>query len=416
MSGTQRKAIVAGIAGNVMEWYDFTVYGYFAAVIGANFFPAGDRVSSLIAAFGVFAAGYLVRPVGGLVFGHVGDRFGRKTALVVSVLAMALPTFFIGLLPTYRQIGIAAPILLTLCRLVQGLSVGGEYTTSLIFLVENAPSGRRGLLGSWGPVGCAGGLLLGSAVGAVLTSWLDLATIADWGWRVPFLLGIGVGLAGFQVRRHMRESDAPETPRARAPVREAFATEWRTIARITGLALVSGVGWYLCFVYVTTWLRQTEHLAASTAFDINVIAVVLLMVLMPAAGALSDRVGRKPVLLGAMAGLLALGWPLFWLMHHPSPAPALLGQCAFAILIAAIAGAQPAAMVEALPRRVRCSALSFGFGTAMAAFGGTAPLIAIAMIQHTQDDLSPAFYLMAAAAISLLVALGLRETASAPLR
>jgi MFS transporter, MHS family, proline/betaine transporter len=182
----RRPAIVAGIAGNVMEWYDFSVYGYFASVIGREFFPAHDPTSSLLAAFGVFAAGFLMRPVGSVLFGHVGDKLGRKLALTASAGLMAVPTFLIGLLPTYRQIGIAAPLLLVLMRLVQGLSVGGAYTTSSIFVIERDLGGRRGFLGSFVPLGATGGVLLGSAVGAAITTALAAPTVSLWGcgWRL----------------------------------------------------------------------------------------------------------------------------------------------------------------------------------------------------------------------------------------
>jgi MHS family proline/betaine transporter-like MFS transporter len=192
----QRRAILAGIAGNVMEWYDFTVYGYFAAIIGRQFFPAEDPISSLLAAFGVFAAGFLMRPFGSLLFGHIGDKMGRKAALTASVALMAVPTFLIGLLPTYEQIGIAGSALLVLLRLVQGLSVGGEYTTSAIFLVERSTPGHRGFLGSFGPFGACGGVLLGSAIGALVTSILEPASIQSWGWRVPLSSAFPWGSSG----------------------------------------------------------------------------------------------------------------------------------------------------------------------------------------------------------------------------
>src|SRR5262245_6769922 len=188
-----------------MEWYDFSIYGYFVATIGRHFFPSEDATASLVAAFGVFAAGFLMRPVGALIFGHIGDRIGRQAALVISVLAMAVPTFMIGVLPDHTQIGIAASGLLVVLRLVQGVSVGGENPTSIMFFVEGAAPRRRGWMGSWTFVGNVNGILLGSAVGALTSTFLSAATLEAWGWRIPFLLGLGVGLAGWYLRRRSEE-------------------------------------------------------------------------------------------------------------------------------------------------------------------------------------------------------------------
>ncbi len=264
---TARRLIVAGVAGNVIEWYDFAVYGYFAQTIGQHFFPSKDPIASLIAAFGVFAAGFLMRPVGGLVFGHIGDRTGRKAALTLSVIAMAVPTFLIGLLPDYAQIGVVASVLIVILRLVQGLSVGGEYTTSVVFLVEGAAPGRRGLTGSWSVFGAVAGILLGSAVGAILTSILPQDTVYAWGWRVPFLLGLVVGLSGLYIRRRIPEAQVQsvdEKP-ATSPVVEAFRTEWRAMLRVAGFNVLNAVGFYMIFVYVATYLRQIVHVEGQLA-------------------------------------------------------------------------------------------------------------------------------------------------------
>jgi MFS family permease len=249
--GAQRQAVVAGIAGNVMEWYDFSVYGYFATTIGRLFFPAQDAVSSLLAAFGVFAAGFLMRPLGSLVFGYIGDKKGRKLALTVSVALMALPTFLIGAFPTYEQIGSWASALLILMRFLQGLSVGGEYTTSSIFLVERSNPGRRGFLGSFVPLGSCAGVLLGSAIGAALTTVLDQSAVASWGWRIPFLIGLTIGIFGLYIRRHMIEDEVIQSEHAHlaSPLGEAFRTEWRTIVRLIALGAVGAVGFYMSFVY-----------------------------------------------------------------------------------------------------------------------------------------------------------------------
>jgi MHS family proline/betaine transporter-like MFS transporter len=413
----RRRIVAAGVIGNVMEWYDFGVYGYFAVAIGRHFFPAEDAVSSLLAAFGVFAAGFFMRPVGSLLFGHIGDKHGRKRALTASVLLMAIPTFLIGALPTYQQIGVVASGLLVLLRLLQGLSVGGEYTTSSIFLVERSAAGRRGFLGSFVPVGSCAGILLGSAVGALLTTLLDRDAVESWGWRVPFLIGITVGLVGIYIRRNLiddggaRDEEAPVA----APVREAFRSERRMIARLIGLGAVGAVGFYMCFVYVTTYLRQVDHIAQSAALDINTISMAVLLLLLAPVGALSDRVGRKPVLLLASGGMFITAWPLFWMLHHSNFAVILLGQIGFAVLSACFWGAVPATMVELVPYRLRCTVLSVGYNTGMAVLGGLTPMIAVYTIKHSQYDLSPAFLLMAAAAISFIVITGLRETYRIPL-
>ena len=411
-ASTQRRAIIAGIAGNVMEWYDFSVYGYFATIIGRHFFPAQDAVSSLIAAFGVFAAGFAMRPLGSLIFGHIGDKRGRKLALTSSVMVMAVPTFLIGILPTYEQVGRLAPILLVLLRLVQGLSVGGEYTTSSIFLVERAVTGRRGFLGSFVPLGATCGVLLGSMAGAVVTTILDHGAVDSWGWRLAFLLGLLVGGIGFVIRRQLADDRAAPggVAPASSPVRDAFRSQWRTILRVVGLNAAGAVAYYMSFVYVTTYLRQIDFIAASKALDINTIAVLALALTIVPMGMLSDRIGRRPVLLAATGGLFVLALPLFWMLHHTDAAIILIGQIGFALLNAAYWGPSTATMVELVPGHIRCTVMSVGYNLGLAILGGATPLVAVYVVQRSGDDLSPAFLIMAAAAVSFCVILGLRES------
>jgi MHS family proline/betaine transporter-like MFS transporter len=409
---THRRTTLAGLAGNVMEWYDFAVYGYFAPVIGRHFFPAEAPAASLIAAYGVFAAGFLMRPLGGLVFGHIGDRVGRRAALTLSVLAMAIPTFLIGLLPGYAHLGVLAAVALVVLRMVQGLSVGGEYTTSVVFLVEGAPPRRRGLSGSWSVFGAVGGILLGSAVGAVLTGMLSAEEVAGWGWRLPFLAGLGVGLAGLYVRRNLPEAPAAHRA-AGSPILEAFRVEWRVMLRLAGLNALNAVGFYLAFVYLVSYFSGVG-LPSAEAFDINTANMVVLLLTIPLAGSLSDRLGRRPVLLAAAGGTMVLAWPLFWLLHHPHVAAALAGQMALALLLGLYLGVIPAFMVEATPARVRCSALSVGYNLCLGVVGGTAPMVAAFCVARF-GELSPALYLMAAAAVTFVVVALSRETAGKPL-
>ena len=410
----ERRTVIAGLAGNVMERDDFGVYGFFAAAIGSQFFPSDDPSTSLLASFGVFAAGFIARPLGGLLFGHIGDRLGRRAAVVSSVVLMIIPTLFMALLPTYAQIGVAAPILLVLLRLAQGLAVGGEYTTSMVLLVEEAQPSRRGFVGSFAPFGALGGLLLGSAVGATLLALLPEQDASRWGWRLAFFSGQLIGLVVFLIRRRLppdKEILATEAAR-KSPLGEAFRNHWRTILKIVGFSLGNGVGFYLCFVYISTWLKEHQHVSASTALGLNSLALFSMLFLTPLAGALSDRIGRKPVLIVGAAGFALFAWPVFWFINTPHLAASFAGQLAFALLMSCY-GAGPAFLVEAFPEHVRCSGLSIGYNLSQSIFGGTVPMVAVFLIKITGNPLAPAFYLMAAGAVSLCMALLIGKEAEA---
>jgi len=299
-----RRVIAAGMIGNLLEWYDFAIYGYFAATIGRQFFPHEDPVAQLLSAFGIFAIGYLMRPLGGVLVGHIGDTLGRRTALTFSVAAMAIPTFLIGLLPDYQTIGLAAPIGLTLLRILQGLSVGGEYTGSMVFLVEHAPEGRRGLMGAFGASGSTAGILLGSAVGAAFAASMSTEALDAWGWRIPFLLGLVVGIAGYILRRYVLETEFVEK-RIRAPIVETLRDHWRIVAGFAGLSAYSAVAFYIGFVYLVSWLQTADGIPPSRALEINSFSMAILLPVLIAAGWLSDLLGRKPLmLLSTIGGLL----------------------------------------------------------------------------------------------------------------
>ncbi len=415
-SPINKKIIRAGIIGNMMEWYDFAIYGYFALIIGKLFFPSSIASTSVIAAFGAFAAGFLMRPIGSLIFGNIGDKLGRKRALLISVLMMAIPTFLIGLLPVHEQIGISAPILLVILRMLQGLSVGGEYTTSVVFLVENSPNGRRGFMASWSGWGAVAGILLGSAIASLVTTLLTPVQLASWGWRLPFLIGIIIAFVGFYIRRHLPDmSPVSNQEKPTSPIRETFTREWRSLLKIAGLNLVNAVAFYMIFVYATTWLQQTEHIAASKTLDINSITMATMLIFIPLAGLLSDKIGRKTVLLIAALGIAILSYPLFWLMHHQSIIMIWSGQFGFAILVSLFSGANTAAMAEMVPARVRVTTVSIGYNLILGMFGGTTPMVCAYLMSRTHMDLSPALYLMAAAVISTLVIVRMKETAHKPL-
>jgi MHS family proline/betaine transporter-like MFS transporter len=336
-SGGSVRQIAAGTIGNVLELYDFAVYGYLAHVIAENFFPAEDEIAGLLAAFAVFAVGYLMRPIGGILIGHIGDRHSRKLALILSVGGMAVPTVLIGLLPTYATIGIAAPILLVLLRVAQGLSVGGEYVGSMVFLVESAPENRRGLYGAFCAAGAVCGILVGSTVAAVLQAVFDPAEVEAWAWRLPFLAGGLLALVGFLLRRTLIEPDRRGRAVVKAPIVEAFRRHPREIVTLVALTVFNAVGFYISFVFVASWLQQADGIAPSVALSINSLNMILLVFVLVAFGWLSDRIGRLPILSGATLAAIVFGLPLFLLMREGGLVGAFLGQLGFVVIVGAFA-------------------------------------------------------------------------------
>jgi len=410
-----RRVVLAGAIGNVLEWYDFAVYGYFAAAIGRAFFPKEDPVAQVLSAFGIFAVGFLMRPVGGALLGYVGDRFGRRTALTVSVAAMAIPTFLVGVLPGYAVLGVAAPFVLTGLRMIQGLSVGGEYTTSIVFMVEHAPPERRGFIGAMAGCGAIGGILLGSATGgAILAELMPATALEAWGWRIPFVLGLAVGLAGFFLRRTL--VDEPRTRASgRSPLVETVRTHWPVLLRLAGLSCFNAVGFYLSSVYIVSWLQFADGIAPAHALGINTFSMVAMLLVMVGAGLLSDRIGRKPMLLMATFIGVIGAYPFFWLMYHGEVSMILLGQLGFALAVGMFVGAQPTAMVEAAPVEVRCTAIALGYNLTLGLVGGVSPMVATWLVHRTGDNLMPAFLILGAAAVSLVATLFLRETSRSTL-
>ncbi|MGQ0794402.1 MAG: MFS transporter [Deltaproteobacteria bacterium] len=410
-----RKPLIAACAANVLEWYDFALYGYFAPVLSRLFFPAEDEATSLISTFGVFAAGYFMRPLGALIFGHLGDKFGRRRALMASVALMAIPTALIGFLPTYAQIGIAAPILLTLCRLVQGISVGGEFTGSISFIVEHAPKSRRGFFGSFTTFSLIGGMLLGSGMGGLINSIYSEQEVLDWAWRMPFVLGVLVGFVGLYMRTGIEESPAFKALKesgdvSRAPVREALTNYWREILIIIGTSWVGSATFYMFFVYMATFLTRETGITMSAALNINTVSMAVMVAAAPVAGAISDRIGRKPPMIAGSLVIAVLSYPLFALMLKGNVLYDLAAQIIFALALAAVFAPYPAALVELFPSRVRMSAMSIGYNVGFAFLGGTTPLFAAYLIKETGNKAAPCVYIILSAVVSLLVFIKLRET------
>ncbi|MBI5584959.1 MAG: MFS transporter [Deltaproteobacteria bacterium] len=409
------RTIAVGSVGNIMEWFDFSIYGYFAPVIARVFFPAGDHFLSLLATLGIFASGFLMRPLGAAYFGHLGDTRGRSRALVLSVVLMAVPTCLMGFLPTYAQAGIWAPVMLTLLRLIQGFSVGGELTGSITYMAEQAPAAHRGFFTSFATFGTVSGFLLGSLTGAVITENFSEDLLFSWGWRTAFWCGILLGAAIFIVRRGLLADSPsgtglPEPGGHRSPVREVLSQHRPLLARIFGIASFIAVSYYMITVYLSTFLSSETHLPLPMALKINTLAMGVLIVLVPLMGALSDRWGRKPLMLASSLGFVLLSYPLFHLLSNGVPWDDLMAQLVFVVLIALYEGTYPALLAEICPARVRMTAFSLSFNLSMAVLGGTTPLVATLLIRELDTKAAPSFYLILVGLVCFLVTLGMRET------
>ena len=395
------RVILAGLIGNVMEWYDFALYGYFVVVFSEQFFLSTDPNASLIAAFGAFAAGFLVRPLGGVVLGRIGDRVGRPQALTISVMAMAMATVLMAILPTYQQVGLWAPAALVVLRMIQGLSAGGEYTTSIVFLAEHAPPNRRGLVTIWGLWGSVLGMLLGSAAGALLSNSLSSAQMQSWGWRVPFALGLLVALTGLALRRGLA-SDAP--PAAASRPLQALSRHGGAVVRVLLLNVASSVAFYTAFVYVISYIQTESGQSESLALGLISRVMGLLLIFYPIAAWISDRLGRRPLLITGSLFLVLAGLPIFQLLHSGNPTLITRGEILLMLAVALLAGAKNPANVELMPQAVRCTGLALAFNIAEGYFGGTTPLIASWLVSSSGNPLMPGYWVAVAGAITLITA------------
>jgi MHS family proline/betaine transporter-like MFS transporter len=393
-----RRVIAAGVVGNVLEWYDFALYGVLAPIIAVHFFPGRDALASLINSYAVFAVGFLARPLGGIIFGHIGDRFGRRQLLTLSIVSMALPTFLMGLLPTYQSAGILAPILLIVLRLAQGISAGGEFSGSIVFLVEHAPAHRRGVYGSIANFGAMIGGLLGAGCGWFFSIIFSADVMQAWGWRLPFLTGILVGLVGLWTRIGVADPEAFSQLAAarsleRRPLRAALKGEGRQMFVAAGLNWVASVGYYLVFVWFLSDATEIIGLPYQTALGISTLGLVVGLLATLAAGHVSDLVGHKRMLVAGSIATAVLSVPLLELASIGTVAAVTLAQLALAVLVAVFLGTLPAVFVSLYRAATRCTALSLGYNAALALFGGSAPLAATLLVKATGWQAAPGLYL-----------------------
>ncbi|MFJ2316813.1 MFS transporter [Glutamicibacter sp. NPDC087661] len=417
---TRRKVIAASFIGNFVEWFDYAAYGYLAATIAAVFFPSDDPQAGLLMTFGVFAISFLVRPVGGFIWGHLGDKIGRREALSWSILLMTGATFCIALLPGYASIGFGAPLLLLALRLVQGFSAAGEYAGASAFLVEYAPANRRGLYAAVVPASTATGLLFGSLMAAGLTGLMSSGDLESWGWRIPFLLAAPMGLIGRYIRTKLEdspafleasESSAPEG----SPVGSLLKNHWRQLVQAAGAVLLNAVGFYVILSYMPTYLSEELGLDATRSYLATTVALLTYVGFIFVTGMLSDRFGRKRVLISASILFILFTVPAFMALESGNFLVIVLVQILLGAMLTLNDGTLPSYLAEMFPTKVRYSGFAVSFNLSNALFGGTAPFVATLLIATSGKVLAPGWYLMGAAVISLVAVACSVETSRKPL-
>lgn len=418
-----RKVVISGMLGNGLEWYDYALYGILAPIFSHLFFPpAGpddDGSSGLIKAYLAFAVGFVFRPLGAVIFGRIGDKYGRKKALVTSMIMMAVATGCLGLLPTYAMIGMGAPILLVLIRIIQGISLGGAFSGSMSYVVEHAPANRRAKIGSVTMLSLVIGFLLGSVVANITSSVLGQEAFESWGWRLPFFVGVGIGFVGHYIRHHGEESPAFTEAKesgglSERPVRDAFCKYPLKMFQGFNFYLCVTIPFYLLAIYMISYTSQYLGMSNSEALRINSIAMVAMFLPMWWAGGLSDRIGRKKVLYGAILGLMLLAYPCFQLMQSGEFVKIAAAQAALAFMVGIYMAPIPALLVELYPTRIRYTGMSLSYNFC-AIIGGLTPTISVWLINRTGDNSSIMYLLLLAGAGSFLALLTYKDLYKEPL-
>jgi MFS transporter, MHS family, proline/betaine transporter len=408
--------IAAAVIGNALEWYDFIVFGFFTVVIARLFFPSDSQYASLLLTTGTFGVGFFMRPVGGILLGIYADRRGRKAALLMVIALMTVAIAMIAFAPTYAAIGVGAPLIMVVARLLQGFSAGGEFASATAFLTESAPAGRRGLYGSWQMVGQGLAVLLGAILGTLLTRSLTPETLDSWGWRIPFLFGLIIGPVGLYLRRNLDETSAfLQSNRSSADQQgsgSVLISHVKEMLACLGMVVSGTISFYVILIYIPTFARTQLHLPLDQAFLAQSIGLACEVVLIPICGVLSDFVGRKPVMITALVLDLLVTYPLFsWVSASPSFGALLTMQIILCGLFGVFNGPISTALAEQFPTRVRSTALAIAYNIAVMLFGGFAQFFVTWLIQATGTPIAPAYYLMFGAAVGLVAALFLKERA-----
>jgi MHS family proline/betaine transporter-like MFS transporter len=421
---TVRRAVLASAMGNATEWYDYGVFtsGAIATAIGTVFFPGeGNAVLKSLA---LVAVGFIVRPFGGAFFGPLGDKLGRQKVLAITILLMSGCTFLVGCLPTYAggySIGIGAPIAILLLRLIQGFSTGGEYGGAATFIAEYAPTKRRGFFGSFLELGTLAGYVLGNVVVLAVTLSLSSDQVESWGWRIPFFIALPLGLVGLYLRSKLE--DTPEFRRleasgnkpAKAPLKEIFTRNWRMVMNLIGIVLLLNIADYMLLTTMPTYFTDTLKINDNTSTLIIIGVEIVQMAIILPLGALSDRIGRKPLLLTAAIGFIVLSWPSIKLMQSGSILWLVVGFMIVALLLVLMLAVIGSTFPAMFPTRVRYGSFAIGYNISTSLFGGTCGVVVTALIQSTGNKDWPAYYLIAAALIAIIPIIKIPETSQVPI-
>ncbi|CFX89254.1 General substrate transporter [Syntrophomonas zehnderi OL-4] len=414
-----RKAVFGAAIGNMIEWFDYASYGYLATIIAVVFFAPGDKTAALLGAFAVFAVPFIIRPLGGIFWGHYGDKIGRRRTLIYTISIMSVATFCIGLLPSYAKVGVLAPVLLFLIRLLQGFAASGEYAGSASFIAEYAPNNKRGLLVSMVPASTAAGLMFAALITAILDYYLSPGALNSWGWRIPFLLALPLGIIGLTIR--LRLEDTPVFKEMEEKTKQTNEDEkrglaelgkyWKELIIAFGVVLLNAVGFYTILSYMPTYLMEQMHFSRLHGTLITLVTLFTYVFMLPLVGTLADHVGRKKVLMVTCVIFILATYPIFHLLAMGKflavLALFLLGAC-----LAGNDGVLATFLTEMFPTSVRFTSFGLVFNTGNAIFGGTAPLMATYLIAKTGNEYAPAFYLIAAACVCLLALTQTHETAN----
>lgn len=405
------RTALAGLIGNVLEWFDFAVYGYFASDIGSQFFPRSSHTAQQLLAFAVFALGFVARPIGSLVLGMVGDRIGRRALLTLSIALMGGATLGLGLLPTYAQVGVLAPVLLVLMRIVQGFSLGGEFTGSMVYTTEKSSPMMRGLVSSSTAAGTTIGFILGSATAWVVNSLLPVAQVADWGWRIPFIGSIIFCIVGWFLRRGISETaEGLKAAAARPRLVPSLVADWLPIVQTFGIVGMTNAAYYLTFTYAVERRKSMTGEGGEAFLLANTLSLVVVLLSKPLGGWLSDRIGRRKLMLALTVATMSFIYVALQMMLYGSPRGFTAGQILLAVPIGMALGLQGAMVVEIFPLRTRVTSMSFAYSITLALAGGTAPLVSTWLIETLGQPLAPAYYIMLYGAIGLALMLPMKET------